>query len=688
MNNTTLSLFCTLVIGAPHTITAQPLTVSSPGNIVQVSFVLERGVPHYSVSRLGREVIRQSKLGFVLRNAPPLDRGFKVTSSEQGSFDETWTQPWGEKKDIRNNYNELCVVLTETSSRPRTMTMVFRAYDDGIGFRYEIPEQQNLTSFEIMDELTEFALTDDHMAWWFAAYQWNRYEYLYTRSPVSMFDTVHTPLTMETKDGLHLSFHEAALVDYASMTLERTRDQVLKANLVPWSDGTKVKAAAPMKSPWRTIQMSDTPGGLITSYLILNLNEPNTLGDVSWVKPGKYVGIWWEMHVEKSTWGSGPKHGATTDNARRYIDFAAEYGFDGVLIEGWNVGWDTDWTKHGDQFQFTTPYPDFDIKEVARYAAEKGVRIIGHHETGGAVMNYERQMSDAFAYYERLGVRQVKTGYVQWGTGIKRIDEHGRVQGEWHHGQHMVRHHQKVVEEAAKHRISINIHEPIKDTGLRRTYPNLMTREGARGQEYDAWSADGGNPPDHTTILPFTRLLSGPMDFTPGIFDLFYDDLKPNNRVNTTLAKQLAHYVIIYSPLQMAADFPENYEARPGPFKFIVDVPADWADTRVIHARIGDYVTIARLDRNSADWYLGSITDEYGRVLEAPLSFLDKGTTYLAQIYGDGLNADWVMNPYDIGITEMLVDNSTTLTLRLAPGGGQAIRFTPATKADIDRLSR
>ncbi len=668
-------VFLALAFGSTS---AQVHRVSSPGNIIEVTFSLEKGVPYYSVQRMGREVIQPSRLGYLLRGQAPLDRNFSITSATTDHFDETWTQPWGEKKHIRNNYNEFRAELEDDHSRK--VKIVFRAFDDGIGFRYEIPSQKGLDRFEIMDELTEFKLPDDHMAWWIAAYQWNRYEYLYKHTHVSRFDTVHTPLTMETKDGLCLSIHEAALVDYPSMTLLRTDGTTLKADLVPWSDGVRVKAVAPMKSPWRTIQLADTPGGLITSYLILNLNEPNKLGDVSWVKPGKYVGIWWEMHVGKSAWGEGPIHGATTANAKRYIDFAAKYGFSGVLVEGWNVGWNGDWTAGGKEFDFTKSYPDYDIEEVSSYALSKGVRLIGHNETGGGVLHYERQLSDAFAYYQRLGIRAVKTGYVQWGTGIKRIDENRKEQGEWHHGQFMVRHHQKVVGEGARHHIMIDIHEPIKDTGLRRTYPNLMTREGARGEEYDAWSADGGNPPEHTTILPFTRLLAGPMDFTPGIFDLLLKDYKPNNRVNTTIAKQLAHYVIIYSPLQMAADFPENYEARPDAFQFIVDVPCDWADTKVLNASIGNFVTIARKDRNSEDWYLGSITDENGRVLEVPLSFLGPGAKYKATIYGDGTAADWVDNPYAIEIIQQDVDNATTLTLRLAPGGGTAARFTPITR--------
>ncbi|MCB0289563.1 MAG: glycoside hydrolase family 97 protein [Calditrichaeota bacterium] len=667
------------------TLAGQTLSVASPGNILQVTFTLEDGAPSYQVLRFGREVIRPSRLGFMLKQAPHFDRGFSLVSSDKKSVDETWIQPWGEKKDIRNHYRELRVDLAGSGKPARKMTLVFRVFDDGVGFRYEIPEQPGLNQFEIMDELSEFSFTGDHTAWWIPAYQWNRYEYLYSRTPLSAIDTVHTPLTLETANGLHLSIHEAALTDYASMTLARIDSFRLKADLVPWSDGVKVKTAAPMKTPWRTIQIADNPGDLITAYLILNLNEPNKLGDVSWVKPGKYVGIWWEMHLNTATWGSGEKHGATTENAKRYIDFAAKYGFDGVLVEGWNLGWDGDWIKNGDKFNFLTPYDDFDIKEVTRYAAEKGVRLIGHHETGGGIANYERQMGDAFAMYERLGVKAVKTGYVRHGREIERLDENGQVQLEWHHGQYMVRHYRKAVIEAAKHHIMIDAHEPIKDTGIRRTYPNMMTREGARGQEFNAWGENHGNPPEHTTILPFTRLLGGPMDFTPGIFDLLFEEARPDNRVNTTLTKQLALYVVLYSPLHMAADLPENYEARPEPFQFIRDVPTDWEDTRVLNASIGNYLTVVRKDRNSADWYLGSISDAEGRVLHAPLNFLAPGQTYLAEIYRDGPSGNWQDNPYDVEIVKMLVDNAATLTLRLAAGGGQAIRFTPATEADLER---
>lgn len=655
---------------------ASGVEVESPNAAIRVEFSLnDDGAPVYGVSRFGAQLVNSSRLGFTIKGQPALAKNFEMVSSETKAVNEVWEQPWGEKRNIADQHNELVVKLKETTAPQRELNIVFRVFDDGVGFRYEIPKQPSLSEFDIMDELTEFALAEDYRVWWQGAYQYNRYEYLYQQTPISAVDTVHTPLTMESKNGVFLSIHEAALTDYASMTLARTDAFTLKADLVPWSDGVKVRATAPLQTPWRTIQIADTPGGLITSYLILNLNEPCKIEDTSWIKPGKYVGIWWGMHLETFSWSSGPKHGATTENTKRYIDFASKYGFSGVLVEGWNEGWDGDWINNGHLFNFTTPYPDFDIKDITDYAANKNVQLIGHNETGGAVMNYEKQLEDAFAFYEKYNVHAVKTGYVNYGRGIKRLDENGDVQGEWHHGQHMVRHYRHVVEEAAKHHIMIDAHEPIKPTGIRRTWPNMMTREGSRGQEYNAWSDDGGNPPDHTTILPFTRLLGGPMDFTPGIFDLLYEKAKPNNRVNTTLMKQLALYVVLYSPLQMAADLPENYEKRLDAFQFIVDVPCDWQDTQALNGCIGDYITVARQDRNSDDWYLGSITDEEGRFLQVPLTFLQPGVKYTAQIYRDGDNADWETNPYDYVIEEKPVDSCTTMTLRLAPGGGQAIRF-------------
>lgn len=661
---------------------------TSPGGTLELVFSLQDGAPFYALNFAGRPLLVPSRLGFVFKDVAPLNQALTVAAVEHSSFDETWMQPWGEVAEIRNHYNELRVELIEVTPLPRQMTVVFRLYDDGLGFRYELPEQPNLHDFQIMDEQTEFAFVGDHRTWSVPAYADNRYEYLYSEAPLSAWPgrAVHTPLTLETSAGLVLSIHEANLTDYASMTLLGSEDNTLQCDLVPWSDGVKVKASTPHQTPWRTIQVAEQAAGLITSHLILNLNEPNRLEDVTWIEPGKYVGIWWGMHIGTYSWGSGELHGATTANAKRYIDFAAEHGFSGVLIEGWNEGWDGDWARYGKRFSFTQPYADFDLEALAAYAAEKGVQIIGHHETGAAVTNYENQMEDAFALYQDLGITRVKTGYVGQGQNIKRYDENGNMVGlEWHHGQHMVQHYRKVVETAARYHIMLDVHEPIKDTGIRRTYPNMMTREGARGQEYNAWDGEGGNPPEHTVILPFTRMLAGPFDFTPGIFDLLLEDTRPNNRINTTLAKQLALYVVIYSPLQMAADLPENYEGHPA-LPFVVAVPADWQDTRVLHAQIGDFVTLARLDRNSDAWYLGSITDESPRTLEAALDFLDPQRVYVAEIYADAATADWQRNPLSLDISSLLVDSETVLTLRLAPGGGQAVCIRPATDEDVATL--
>ncbi|MFQ5741495.1 MAG: glycoside hydrolase family 97 protein [Acidobacteriota bacterium] len=655
----------------------QTRTVSSPDGKITVTFLLEKGSPQYRVSRLDQEIIKPSRLGFVFKDADPLDRNLEIADSRLNAVDDSWEQPWGEVRQIRNHYNELRVELREATQAHRKMNVVFRVYDDGLGFRYELPEQENLKDFQIMDEETEFVLTGPHPCWWIPALRDNRYEYLYKKSPIDQIDTVHTPLTIETREGLLLSIHEANLTDYASMTLRRSGPNTLACDLVPWSDGVKVKASTPHPSPWRTIQIAEKPGDLVTSYLILNLNEPNRLGDVSWVRPGKYVGIWWGMHLGVYTWESGPKHGATTARTRRYIDFAARNGFSGVLVEGWNQGWDGDWQANSDLFNFTTPYPDYDLEALTRYAASKGVKIIGHNETSAGIDNYERQLEDAFQLYRKLGIDTVKTGYV--GSRANKT--------EWHHGQYMVRHYRKVVETAAKYHIMLDVHEPIKATGIRRTYPNMLSREGARGQEFNAWSEDGGNPPQYTTLLPFTRLLGGPFDFTPGIFDLLFEKERPHNRVNTTLAKQLALYVVIYSPLQMAADLPENYEKNRRPFQFIQDVPVDWEETRVVDAVIGDYVTIVRKDRHSGDWYLGSISDENGRTLQAPLSFLESDRKYVAEIYADGDQADWESNPLSIQISKRLVDHNTTLSLKLAPGGGQAIRIRPTREDEAGRIA-
>jgi alpha-glucosidase len=642
-------------------------TVSSPSGKITAAVWVREGHPVYAIRFEGEDVIRESRMGLLMAGGTDLSSGLKVVKTSSSSCDNTWIQPWGETREVTDRYNELRLDFAADRAADTVLVIVFRVFDDGVGFRYELPAAGAPEDFTIVDEKTEFALSSDYRSWWIPAYENNRYEYLYTESAASGFRVVHTPLTMETSEGVFLSIHEAALTDWASMTLANTGNGVLKCDLVPWSDGARVKGRTPALSPWRTITIADDAVGLLTSTIILNLNEPSRIRDTSWIRPGKYVGIWWGMHIGKYSWGSGPKHGATTENTKRYIDFASKNGFDGVLVEGWNIGWDGNWYADGSSFRFTIPHPDFNMDEISRYCAEKGVYLIGHHETGADIDNYERQLDAAFDYYEKMGVRAVKTGYVGSRTN----------EFEWHHGQYMVRHYRKVVEKAAEHHIMVIVHEPIKDTGIRRTWPNMISREGARGQEYNAWSGDGGNPPDHTTILPFTRMLGGPMDFTPGIFDLFFSEAgRPNNRVNTTLAKQLALYVVIYSPMQMAADLPENYEGHPA-FAFIRDVPTDWEKSVPLHASIGDYVTIARKDRGGEDWFIGSITDENGRTLEAPLSFLDGNREYEATIYADAPGADWKERPYLIEITKKRVDSSSVLELRLAPGGGQAVRISP-----------
>jgi alpha-glucosidase len=649
--------------------------IASPSNVIAVEIDINgEGRASYAVSRRGAPVITPSRLGFLFVDAPKFERNLELTAQRTRRFDQRWEQPWGEQRFIRNRYNELRVTFTERTGPRRSFDVVFRVYDDGLGFRYELPDHPQLHDVRILNELTEFNIAENGTAWWLPALQWNRAEYLYNTTPIDAVSLSQTPLTMRLESGLHISIHEAALVDYAGMNVARIEGRSFRAQLTPGVGDASVVRTAPFHTPWRTITIADRAGGLIESRLILNLNEPNAIGDVSWFRPGKYVGVWWQMHLDQATWASGPRHGATTETTLRYIDFAARHGFRGVLVEGWNVGWDGDWFGNGEEFSFTQAYPDFDLERVTAYARERGVELIGHHETSGNAAHYELQMEDAFALYERLGVHVVKTGYVADAGQARVRGADGQIHYAWHEGQEMARHHLRVVEAAARHRIAINPHEPIKDTGLRRTYPNWVAREGARGMEYNAWG-NPGNPPEHETMLPFTRMLGGPMDFTPGIFGM---DTRAPDGVATTWAKQLALYVVIYSPIQMAADLLENYEANPGPFQFIVDVPTDWAETRVLNGEVGDYVTIVRKDRNSEDWYLGAVTDENGRTLTASLDFLDRRRRYRAQIYRDGPNANWRGDARrDIVIEERIVTSADTLTMTLAPGGGQAIRFTP-----------
>ncbi len=667
-----LSLLLFAVLPAQAATVAE---VASPDGRLKVELDLNgEGRLAYRVFRDGAPLIGDSRLGFILRNDRQFLRGLQLRTQSKRSFDETWEQPWGERRFLRNHYNELHAGFVESDRDRRRLDVVFRVFDDGIGFRYAFPEQPALGEVQIQEELTEFAIARPATAWWIPAYEWNREEYLYHRTPLAEVGTAQTPITLRTNDGTHLSIHEAALVDYAGMNLMKGDTGALRASLTPGSPA-KVVRRTPFATPWRTIQIADRAGGLVESGLILNLNEPNRLGDVSWFKPSKYVGVWWSLHLDKETWGTGPKHGATTANTRRYIDFAAKHGFRGVLVEGWNRGWDGDWFANGWNFDFAQPTADYDLEALAAYAKSKGVHLIGHHETGCAVSHYERQMDAAFARFARLGIDAVKTGYVCDAGQIERQDvAGGPVLREWHEGQFMSGHHLRVVEAAARHRIAINAHEPIKDTGLRRTYPNWISREGARGQEFNAWG-DPQNPPDHEPNLIFTRMLAGPMDFTPGVISLEGRGGRP---IPNTVARQLALYVVLYSPIHMAADLPEHYERNPDAFRFIRDVPVDWQDTRVPNGEVGDYATIVRKDRDSEDWYLGSVTDGTARTLEVPLSFLDPGRRYVAEIYRDGDDADYRGEKRFAFVRETrTVTAADTLTLRLAAGGGQAIRFAP-----------
>ena len=653
-------------------------SVSSPDGRTQVTVEVLDGHLTYRVSRDSRALLLPSLLGFEFKGAPPIRDSLRITDSTRQSHDEWWTQPWGEVARVHDHHNELAVAVQETTAPNRRFIFRVRAFNDGIGFRYEFPDQPGLGAFEITDELTEFSFVDNPRTWWIPSdrSRMDRSEMLYSSAPLSTLDSVQTPLTMESRDGrTFMVIHEANLVDYARMNLagRSMENRTLRAALAPHADGIKVRGRAPFTTPWRTIQIADRVTDLAPSVLGLNLNPPSKLDSTDWIHPMKYIGIWWGMHINTMTWSSGPKHGATTANTRRYIDFAAANGFGGVLVEGWNVGWDGDWIKNRDAFSFTQAYPDYDLPALARYAREKGVRLIVHNETSGGIQNYERQLDSAFALYQSLGLDALKTGYV--------TDTMGGGHSHW--SQYAVNHYRRVIEAAARHKIMLDVHEPLHDTGERRTWPNMMTREGARGQEYNAWSGEGGNPPEHETILFFTRLLAGPMDFTPGIFDLLIErgtgrPRRPDEpRIRTTLAKQLALYVVLYSPLQMAADLPENYEGRPA-FQFIRDVAVDWDTTRVIDGRIGDYVVVARRQRGSQSWFLGAITDEAGRTLDVPLSFLPAGRRYVAEIYADGPNANWLDNPLPVTISRRPVTSATRLRVVLAPGGGQAIRIRPA----------
>jgi hypothetical protein len=657
----------------------------SPNGKLEISLFLSKdGKAGYLINYQNKRVIDTSYFSFDFNEQELFGENLEVINSSRSSFDETWETVWGEQSFIRNHCNELKIEFKENNEKGRTCFLVFRVFDDGVGFRFEFPEQENLKDVVILDENTQFKLTGNHTCWWTPG-DWDIYEHLFNTTRFTEIDAlskrshkalaqtyipqnaVNLPVTMKTDEGIYISILEANLTNYADMTLKVDKQNLLfQSELVGNDAGIKVKTKTPFVTPWRVILISDKATDLVSSRTILNLNEPNKLANVSWIKPTKYMGIWWEMHLGKSTWDmKSGRHGATTENAKRYIDFASRNGIGAVLIEGWNTGWDhyLGSEKLDYIFDFVTPYPDYDLKEVVRYAKEKNIQIIMHHETYAHILPYEERLDTAFSLYRSLSIHAVKTGYV------------GQIvpDGEYHHGQWMVNHYRKVMEKAAEYQIMLDVHEPIKPTGLRRTYPNLMSAEGLRGQEFNAWSPDGGNPPEHLTIIPFTRMLAGPIDYTPGI-DIKFDKYKKENQVNTTLAHQLAIYVVIYSPLQMAADLPENYEGHPA-FQFIRDVGVDWDTSIILNGEIGDFISIARKERNTDKWFLGSITDENARAIEVSLNFLDDGKSYKATLYEDVEDSHWDKNPTAYNIENKIVSNSDKLTLKLAPGGGTAISF-------------
>ncbi|TNE66602.1 MAG: glycoside hydrolase family 97 protein [Alphaproteobacteria bacterium] len=648
---------------------AGPECVQSPGKVIELCVSVDGGNATYEVRRGAVQVLAPSALGMTFAGEPQA-RYTALKGATRSASDTTWEQPWGEQRLVRDNHTEMTVTLEGDTPLNKAVDVTFRLFDDGFGFRYSFQSVPKGQDVDVMDDRTAFDTVGAYQAWWYEGLGQERDEYLYTQTDARRITLAETPLTLKGENGLYLSFHEAALVDFPSMLLEGDGAGNLSAWLMPWPDGVLAHKTGPFTTPWRTVLIGESAGALADSRIELNLNEPSKIKDISWFKPGKYVGIWWEMHLNKSTWGSGPAHGANTANVKHYMDFAAKYGFDGVLVEGWNTGWDGDWIANGDKFSFTEAYPDFDIDAITAYGKEKGVNLVGHNETGGAVVNYEDQLEDAMAFYARYGVSQVKTGYVRHSGTIP--DRDGGKQ--WFAGQYMVRHNLHVAEVAAKHHISIDAHEPVKDTGLRRTWPNMISREGARGQEFNAWG-NPTNPPEHVSILPFTRLLAGPMDYTPGIFDIEHGKTELTRRVQSTLATQLALYVVVYSPIQMAADLPENYEARPDAFQFILDVPTDWEVSKTLQAAIGDYVVMARQPRGGQDWYLGAVTDEEAHTLSQPLDFLAPGKRYEAQIYKDAPDADYRTNPTALVTDTRVVTSKDSLDIAMAPGGGFAVRF-------------
>ncbi|RKT00402.1 glycoside hydrolase family 97 protein [Flavobacterium sp. 123] len=693
-------LFSLLFLFTLSVLSAQ--SVQSPSGKITVNFKLgSNGQPVYAVNYKNKAVVLESALGIKLKEKPALDANFEILDSKTATFNESWKPVLGEQASIVNHYNELTIGLVSKESKVK-MNIIFRVFDEGVAFRYDFPRQAELNYFIISDESTQFNLTENNKVFWLPGdFDSNEYEYNETKlseidnSKINMNNgigvksipgryMVQTPLMMKSPSGLYLNIFEAAVVNYPVMHLKAdVTNFKLKAELVPNAIGDKAYLQAPCVSPWRTIMISDDARDIVGSRMILNLNDPSKIEDTSWIKPMKYVGIWWEMHVGKSTWDyagsqnatnfgtkleSSGRHGATTENTKRYIDFAAKNGFDGVLVEGWNVGWE-DWSGNWKEevFDFTTPYPDFDLAAISAYAKAKNVKMIMHHETSGSVGNYERHLDRALDLMKKYDYPAAKTGYV--GKIIPR--------GEFHDGQTMVNHFNFVARRFADYKLMLNSHESSRPTGYSRTYPNYVAAEAARGTEFNAWSI--GNPPMHETILPFTRLLGGPMDYTPGIFEIkmSYYDKNKTEQVHTTLAKQLALYVTMYSPIQMAADLLENYEKYPDAFQFIKDVAVDWDDTKILQAEPGDYLTITRKAKGKQSWFLGAITDENARKSEIKLDFLTKGQKYKAVIYEDAKDADWQKNPIAYTIRTVVVTNKSKINLNLAAGGGTAISFEP-----------
>ena len=633
--------------------------VTSPDGQISVTVGLKSGKPYYMVNYQNRPIVIPSHLGFLLDDGE-VGKSMRQVGKQTCTKDETWHQPWGEEVEVRNHYKELTLRLQEQSGSKRQMSVVFRVFDDGVGFRYILHGINKGKEYQIQDELTEITLAHDAKAWSIPTNRTAYFEGIYTPSLLSQKDTVCTPLTIEYEDSLFLALHEAALEDYASVNLTpRASAEGVKllTALTPWQNGVKVYCKGETKSPWRTILIGKTAGELMTNRVMLNLNEPSRIEDTSWIEPGRYIGIWWSIHKKENTWEMGPTHGATTQNVKRYMDFAARHGFSGVLAEGWNPGW-----GEGELISYLKTYPDFDMEEVCRYGASKGVRFIGHTETWGNSRLLEQQMDSAFAWYSRLGIRAVKTGYVGQLFDGKELAK----------SQYGIRHYRKVIETAAKYHIMIDNHEPAMPTGIQRTWPNLMTQEGVRGQEYNAWDRRGGNPPAHTVTLPFTRCLAGPTDFTPAIFN--FSEVVRGTHPHSTLAKQLGEFVVIYSPLQMAADAIENYEGQPA-LTFIESCPTTWGKTLVPNGEIGKYVTVARKERDGDRWFVGSITNERAREIASPLDFLDAEGQYRAIIYEDGPGADYQTNPYPMAIRQEVVSHKTELQLHLARSGGAAIRI-------------